>query len=261
MRSLDIAATGMQAMQLNVDVVSQNLANMTTVGYKRQHAEFQDLIYQQLRRVGANSSDSGTIVPTGIQLGTGVKTAAVYRNMSQGNVQSTEGKLDVAIQGDGYLQVQMPNGDTAYTRAGALQLNASGQVVTADGYLLQPNITIPSDAVSVSIGNTGVVEVTINGQTTPQNVGQIELATFLNQPGLEAMGNNLYKETNASGSPVTGNPGTDNFGTLLQGYLENSNVNPVSEITNLIVAQRAYDMNSKVVTASDQMLQALNQAA
>lgn len=261
MRSLDIAATGMHAQQMNVDVTSQNLANMTTTGYKRQRAEFQDLVYQSLRRVGSNSSDTGTIVPTGMQLGTGVKPAAIYRFMEQGNVSQTEAPLDVAIQGKGFLQVQLPSGDTAYTRDGSLQVNDTGQMVTADGYLVLPNITIPANAESVSINSSGEVEVKIQGQVNTQNVGQLQLASFINPPGLDALGNNLFSETTASGSPTVGNPGSDSFGTLLQGFVETSNVNPVTEITNLIVAQRAYDMNSKVIKASDEMLQTLAQAA
>lgn len=261
MRALNIAATGMQAQQLNVDVTSQNLANMTTAGYKRQRAEFQDLVYQNLRRVGANSSDSGTIVPTGIQLGTGVKLAAIARDTSQGNVQQSEAALDIAIQGKGYLQVELPNGETAYTRDGSFKLSPDGQIVTNDGYALQPAITVPTNAVSVSINAAGEVEAMVQGQTAPQNLGQIQLATFINDAGLDAIGNNMFKETAASGDPVVGNPGEENFGSLLQGFLETSNVNPVSEVTNLIVAQRAYEMNSKVISASDQMLQALTQSA
>lgn len=260
MRSLDIAATGMQSQQLYVDVTSQNLANINTTAYKLQRPEFQDLLYQNLRRVGANSSDTGTIVPTGIQVGLGVKTGSIYRNIGQGPMQSTEGSLDLAIQGKGYFQITLPTGETAYTRNGTFQLSQDGEIVTADGYTLEPAITIPQGAKEISVNASGEVLVTLDGQTTAQNLGQIQLVNFLNEPGLEATGNNLYKETEASGTPITGLAGDDGFGTILQGFLESSNVNPVTEITNLIRAQRAYEMNAKVITKSDEMLQALNQA-
>ena len=261
MRSLNIAATGIQAQQTHVDVISHNLANMTTTGYKRQRAEFQDLIYENQRRVGTNSADVGTIVPTGTQFGLGVKTAGVYRNHNQGTVTLTENPLDVAIQGRGFFQVQLPNGDFAYTRSGALQRNDTGEIVNIDGYLLSPAIAIPDDATSISINATGEVEVTIDGQIDPTNLGQLDMATFINPAGLEAVGDNLFKETAASGAPVVGVGGDEGFGSILQGFLEQSNVNPVTEITQLIVAQRAYEMNTKVVTASDEMLQQLNQSA
>ncbi len=261
MRSFDIAATGMQAQQLNVDVTSHNLANQTTTGYKSQRAEFQDLIYEELRRVGTNSSDLGTIVPTGVQLGLGVKTGAIYRNTEQGTVKMTEGALDVAIQGNGYFQVELPDGDIGYTRNGAFKLSPDGEIVTMDGYIVQPAIAVPDDAIDISINASGEVEVTIDGQVDPANLGQLEVVTFINPPGLKAIGDNMFLETAASGDPILGIAGEDGVGTILQGYLENSNVNPVTEITNLIVAQRAYEMNSKVITASDEMLQALNQSA
>jgi flagellar basal-body rod protein FlgG len=261
MRALYIAATGMQAQQTNVDVTSHNLANQTTTGYKAQRPEFHDLIYQDLRRVGANSSDVGTIVPTGVQLGLGVKTSAIYRNTGQGTVKSTEGALDLAIQGDGYFQIQLPDGDIAYTRDGAFKLSPDGEIVTADGYIVEPAIAVPDNAIDISINSSGEVEVLLDGQVNPANLGQLEIATFINPPGLEAIGDNLFLETPASGDPILGIAGEENVGTILQGYLENSNVNPVSEITNLIIAQRAYEMNSKVITAADEMLQALNQSA
>ncbi len=261
MKSLNIAATGMMAQQLNVDVTSNNLANLTTTGYKRQRAEFQDLMYQDMRRSGSNSSDSGTIVPTGIQVGLGVKTGAIYRNHIQGTIQQTSAPLDVAIQGRGFFVIQMPNGDTTYTRDGTFQLDANGVIVTADGYTVQPAITVPNDAKSISINSSGEVQVTIDGQVTPSNLGQLEMATFVNEPGLEALGNNLYQETVSSGAPLQGIAGLEGLGTILQGYTEASNVDPVKEITQLIVAQRAYEMNSKVISASDQMLQALTQSA
>lgn len=261
MRSLNIAATGMQAQQTNVDVISHNLANQTTTGYKAQRAEFQDLIYQDLRRVGTNSSDVGTIVPTGVQIGLGVKTGAIYRNTEQGTVKQTEGPLDVAIQGKGYLQVELPNGDIAYTRNGAFKLSPDGEIVTMDGFIVQPAIAVPENAVDISINASGEVEAVIDGQTDPVNLGQFEIASFINPPGLRAIGDNMFLETPASGAPILGIAGEEGYGTILQGYLENSNVNPVSEITGLIVAQRAYEMNSKVIKASDEMLQALNQSA
>lgn len=261
MRSLDIAATGLTAQQINVDAISHNLANMTTTGYKAERPEFQDLIYQNLRRVGSNSSDTGTIVPTGVQLGLGVKTGAIYRNTEQGTVKSTEGPLDVAIQGKGYFQVELPDGQIAYTRNGAFKLNPNGEIVTMDGYVVQPAITVPEDAVDVSINASGEVEATLSGQVAPVNLGQFELATFINPPGLRSIGDNLTLETEASGDPILGVANEEGLGSILQGYLENSNVNPVSEITSLIVAQRAYEMNTKVITASDEMLQALTQSA
>lgn len=261
MRSLNIAATGVQAQQVHVDVISQNLANMTTTGYKRSRPEFQDLIYENQRRVGTNSADVGTIVPTGTQFGLGVKTAGVYRSHGQGTVTLTENPLDVAIQGRGFLQIELPNGDLAYTRSGAFQLSPDGEIVTIDGYLVSPAIAIPDDATSISINATGEVEVTLDGQVNTTNLGQLDMVTFINPAGLEAMGNNLYKETAASGAPVIGLPGDEGFGTILQGFLEQSNVNPVTEITQLIVAQRAYEMNTKVITASDEMMQSLNQSA
>ena len=260
-RALDIAATGMQAQQLFVDVISQNLANINTTSYKRVRPEFEDLIYQNLQRVGTNAADDGSIVPVGVSIGLGVKTAAIYRTHQQGPMQSTENPLDVAIQGRGYLQVTLPSGETAYTRSGNLQLSDTGEIVTNDGYSLEPAITIPSDAENITINSSGEVEVTITGQTDPSNLGQLQLATFLNEAGLEALGNNLYLETSASGAATTGTPGDAGFGTFLQGFLESSNVNPVSSLTSLIVAQRAYEMNSKVISKQDEMLQNLNQSA
>ncbi|MDJ0980674.1 MAG: flagellar basal-body rod protein FlgG [Kiloniellales bacterium] len=254
MRSLDIAATGMLAQQLNVEVISNNIANMTTTGYKRQRAEFQDLLYQDLRRVGSESSDAGTVVPSGIQLGLGVQPAAVYRIVEQGNLTVTENPFDLAINGRGYFTVELPSGDTGYTRAGSFQVSPDGELVTADGYIVQPGATIPSDAVSVTINANGVVSVRVSGSTTEQQVGQIELANFPNEAGLEALGDNLFLETAASGTATIGNPGATGFGLLKQGALETSNVNVVNEITNLIAAQRAYEMNSKVIQASDEMM-------
>jgi flagellar basal-body rod protein FlgG len=256
MRSLSIAATGMLAQQLNVEVISNNIANMNTTGHKRQRAEFQDLLYQNLKRMGAQSSDSGNIIPSGIQIGVGVKTGSVYRITEQGNLSSTENTYDLAIQGRGYFRVQMPSGEDAYTRAGSFQINQQGQLVTPDGYVVQPGITVPQNAVSVSINSSGQVQAKVAGQVAPQVVGQLDLANFYNEAGLEAQGNNLFLETPASGAPVIGVPGSTGFGTVLQGFVETSNVNAVSEITSLITAQRAYEMNSKVISASDEMMQA-----
>ncbi|MEK6747110.1 MAG: flagellar basal-body rod protein FlgG [Pseudomonadota bacterium] len=260
MRSLDIAATGMQAQQLYVDVTSQNLANINTTAYKLQRPEFQDLLYQNDRRVGTNSADSGTIVPTGIQIGLGVKTGAIYRNTNQGTLQNTSNTLDIAIQGKGFLQITLPSGEVAYTRSGALQLSPDGTIVTADGNQVEPAITIPPTATAVSINQSGEVFATIPNQVAPQNLGQFQTASFINEAGLQAIGGNMYMETVASGAPVTGTPGTNGYGTILQGYLENSNVDAVTELTNLIKAQRVYEMNSKVISKSDEMLQNLNQS-
>ncbi|MEE9140823.1 MAG: flagellar basal-body rod protein FlgG [Alphaproteobacteria bacterium] len=259
MRALSIAATGMLAQQLNVEVISNNIANMNTTAFKRQRAEFQDLLYQDARTAGSTSSDAGTIVPSGIQLGLGVRTAAVYRMSGQGNLISTENTLDLAIQGKGYFQVELPSGETAYSRAGSFQMSPTGEIVTADGYTVLPGITIPNDAAEITVNASGEVLVTLSGQVTPQNVGQIELASFANQVGLQAMGNNLFLETAASGTATTGVPGQVGFGTVLQAFLETSNVDVVIEITNLIRAQRAYEMNSKVIETADQMLQTASQ--
>jgi flagellar basal-body rod protein FlgG len=259
MRALNIAATGMQAQQLNVEVISHNIANMNTTGYKRQRAEFQDMLYQNLERPGGSSSASGDVLPLGIQLGVGVKADAVGRVTAQGNIAATQNPYDLAISGRGYLQVSLPSGQTAYTRAGNLAVNAEGQLVTADGYAIEPAITIPDEATNVSITRDGVVEATLSGQVDPQQLGQLELAAFINPPGLEAIGDNLFLETAASGPANVSQPGTDGMGTLMQGYLETSNVNAVEEISALIVAQRAYEMNAKVITAADEMLQTTTQ--
>lgn len=255
MRSLSTGATGMMAQQLNVEVISNNIANMSTTAFKRQRAEFQDLLYQNMRRPGSTSSDANTIVPTGVQIGIGVRTAGVYRIHEQGNLTTTGNSYDLAISGKGFFQVTLPSGETSYTRNGSFQVDGQGQLVTVDGYQLQPGITVPQGALSVSIDATGIVEARIAGQAQPQQLGQIQLATFINEAGLEATGDNLYLETPASGQPTVGNPNAAGFGVLRQGYVETSNVNPVQEITNLITAQRAYEMNSKVITASDEMLQ------
>ena len=257
MKSLGIAATGMLAQQLNVEVISNNIANLNTSGFKRQRAEFQDLLYQNLRRIGATSSDTGTIVPSGIQIGVGVKTASVYRITEQGNLLSTENSLDLALDGKGYFQITLPSGQIAYSRAGTFQLSPTGDLVTADGFLLEPTINIPQDATDISINATGEVLIQQDGNTSTVNQGQIQLATFPNAAGLEAIGDNLFLQTAASGAPVTGTAGSAGFGSLLQGFLEASNVNPVQEVTTLITAQRAYEMNSKVITTSDEMMRSI----
>ncbi len=259
MRSLTTAATGMFAQQMNVEVISNNIANATTTGYKRRRAEFADLLYQDMRRVGTQSSDSGTIVPAGVQVGVGVKPVAIYRIHEQGNLQITDNPLDVAIKGRGFFQVDLPDGTTAYTRDGSFKLSPDGEIVTQDGYTVQPGITVPLDALDVTINASGQVEATLAGNPTPQLLGQFQLANFVNEAGLDALGDNLLVETAASGSPTTGNPGEIGFGSLQQNFLETSNVNIVSEITDLITAQRTYEINSKVIQASDDMMGTISQ--
>lgn len=259
MRALRIAATGMAAQQLNVEVISNNIANMNTVGYKAQRAEFEDLLYENVQRPGAQSSDTGTVVPTGVQLGSGVKTGSVYRIMTQGAMTQTGNSLDVAINGRGYLQVLLPSGETAYTRAGNLSVNDQGQVVTSEGYQIIPQMTIPQTSTGVTISSSGQVQASLPGQTAPQQVGQMQLVSFYNEAGLEAVGDNLFLQSGSSGAPVSGTPNSTGFGAIQQGYTEASNVDSVTEISALIVAQRAYEMNSKVVTSADQMLQTTSQ--
>ncbi len=254
MLSLDIGATGMLAQQLHVNVISNNIANMSTTGYKRQRPEFQDLIYQNQKRPGSTSSDIGTIVPSGIQIGLGVKPGSIYRIMEQGSFEVTTNELDLAIGGKGFFQIQLPSGETAYTRAGNFALNNEGDIVTSQGYLLEPNINIPEDAQDTVINNSGEVLVKLPGQVAYANQGQIQLAIFANEGGLEAIGDNLFMETEASSTPTTGNPNENEFGKLEQGIIENSNVDVVEEITRLITAQRAYEMNSKVIQTSDEMM-------
>jgi len=259
MRSLNIAATGMLAQQTNVEVISNNIANMNTTAYSRRRAEFNDLLYQNNKRVGATASDTGAIVPSGVQIGLGVKTAAVYRITEQGSMNPTENPLDLAIEGKGYFQIELPTGETAYTRAGTFTRNADGDMVTQNGYRVLPGINIPANAAEIAVNKSGQVLVKTDGQVTPQVVGQIQLATFANEAGLEAKGDNLFLETPASGAANVGNPATIGYGSLLQGFTETSNVNVVAEITNLISAQRAYEMNSKVIQASDEMMSTINQ--
>lgn len=254
MRALRTATTGMSAQQLNVDTISHNIANMNTVGFKKQRAEFQDLLYQNVERMGAQSSEAGTVVPTGIQVGGGVKTGSVYRILTQGSATRTDNPYDIMVDGRGYFQVLMPSGETAYTRAGNFAVNDQGQLVTDDGYLVQPQITFPQDTKEVTISKTGQVSVTQDGVTAPTVIGQLQVASFFNEAGLEAIGDNLYLQSGASGAPNIGTPGDIGYGTLMQGYTEASNVDAVSEITSLIVAQRAYEMNSKIIKTADEML-------
>jgi flagellar basal-body rod protein FlgG len=259
MRSLSTGATGMLAQQINVEVLSNNIANMTTTGFKAERTQFQDLLYQNIRRPGTQSSDAGTIVPTGLQVGAGVKPVATYRLHSQGSIVITGNELDLAVNGNGYFQIEMPDGTTGYTRDGSLQLNAEGQIVTAHGYTVLPGITVPDGTLGITVDATGQVHVKIAAQTEEQTVGQLELAQFPNNPGLEAVGNNLYMETAASGAPIVGTPTVDGLGSIEQGSVEQSNVNVVSEITSLITAQRAYEMNSRVIKTSDEMMSVLSQ--
>jgi flagellar basal-body rod protein FlgG len=254
MRALHTAATGMMAQELNVQVISNNIANMRTTGYKRQRAEFQDLLYEHINRVGTQTSENGNILPIGIELGSGVKTAGTPRVMTQGNLLPTGKTYDVAIRGEGLFRILMPDGTTSYSRDGSFELDAQGRLVTAQGYVVQPGITIPQNATSIAINSQGQVSVTQPGSTTPNVVGQIELTRFVNKAGLQAIGDNLFVETPASGAPQNGTPDSEGMGQLLQGNLEQANVEAVTEISDLIAAQRAYEMNAKVITAADQML-------
>lgn len=253
MRALSTAATGMMAQQTNVEVISNNIANMNTTGFKRARAEFQDLLYQSARRAGSLSSDGGTIVPAGVDVGLGVKTAAIARISSQGSLVNTENRLDLALDGRGYFVVELPDGELAYTRAGSFQLSPEGMIVTVDGYEVQPGIAIPQNTVDIQINQNGEVMVYIENEMEPQIVGQFNIATFVNEAGLAAMGDNLFRETPASGPAEEGVPGEMGFGVIRQGWIEASNVNVVQEITSLISAQRAYEMNSKALETADQM--------
>lgn len=256
-RSLWISKTGMEAQQTQLDTIAHNLANASTNGYKRSHAVFEDLIYQNLRQVGANSTEQ-TQLPTGLQLGLGTRAVATARNFSQGNLQQTTNSLDVAIKGQGFFQVELPDGTTGYTRDGSFQVDAQGQLVTSNGYVV-PGVQIPATAQSITIGNDGTVTVTLPQQTQPQPAGNLVLASFVNPAGLEPRGQNLYTETAASGTANAGAPGTNGLGTLQQGFVETSNVNVVEELVAMIQTQRAYEMNSKAIQTSDQMLQRLSQ--
>ncbi|MGQ0609664.1 MAG: flagellar basal-body rod protein FlgG [Paracoccaceae bacterium] len=259
MKALQIAATGMAAQQMKVDVVSNNLANMSTTGYNARRADFADLHYQQLAQPGTVSASNGSMLPTGIQIGLGVRPTAVSIVLAQGALALTGGDLDVAIEGAGYLEVTLPSGGSAYTRDGALKRSADGLIVTADGYAVAPGITIPSDARSLSINADGEVYVYFTDEAEPQLLGQLNLVGFTNEKGLEATGSNLFLESAASGPPLIGAPGLDGLGTLRQGYLEESSVDSVREVTELIKAQRGYELNAKVITAADQMLAAATQ--
>lgn len=257
-RSLWIAKTGMEAQQTQLDTISHNLANVGTNGFKRGHVVFEDLIYQNLRQAGAASSDQTTL-PTGLQVGLGVRPVATSRIFTQGNLQQTTNNLDLAIKGQGFFQVQQPDGTTAYTRDGSFQVDANGQLVTNNGYLVQPGITIPANAQTVTIAADGTVSVAVAGQSAPQEVGQLAIASFVNPAGLDPKGQNLWAETAASGAPQAGVPGSNGLGTLQQGYVETSNVNVVEELVSMIQTQRAYELNSKAIQTSDQMLQRLGQ--
>ena len=253
MRALAIAATGMNAQEQNLEVIANNIANINTTGFKRSRAEFTDLIYQSERLMGVASRGHDATIPEGAQVGLGVRTAAIRTVHIQGTLTNTGNSLDFALNGRGWFQVTTPDGNTVYTRDGALNTNASGQLVTTDGYNVTPAILIPPTSTSVVVSQTGVVTATIPGQAAPQQLGQLTIANFVNDAGLQPLGSNLYQQTAASGPPSVGVPGDTSFGTIQQGYLESSNVDPVSEITNLIAAQRAYEMNSKVIQAADQM--------
>ncbi|MEW6321190.1 MAG: flagellar basal-body rod protein FlgG [Acidobacteriota bacterium] len=256
-RALYTAASGMNAQQANIDTTANNLANVNTTGFKKSRTEFEDLVYQQIKSAGAPVSPAGD-APVGLEVGLGTRAVATARDFRSGNLRASSSPLDIAIQGRGFLQVSLPNGETAYTRAGALHLSAEGALVTADGYPLQPGITIPENAITVTISKEGIVSVTLSGQTAPQQAGTIELASFQNPAGLVALGGNLFATSASSGEPTTGVPGTDGLGTIAQGFLEESNVSVVEEMVNMILAQRAYEANSKVVKASDEMLAQVN---
>ncbi|MGC8466781.1 MAG: flagellar basal-body rod protein FlgG [Acidithiobacillus sp.] len=253
MRSLYVAATGLEGEQTKMDVIANNLANVNTTGFKQSRAVFQDLLYQNLRQPGAQSSQT-TQYPSGLQLGTGVRVVATERLMTQGNLTSTGNALDLGINGQGFFQIMQPDGTIAYTRDGTFQLNNQGQLVTSNGYLLQPPVTIPPNAQSITIGADGTVSVVLPGQSQPQQVGSIQLANFINPTGLQSIGDNLYLQTGSSGAPQTGQPTLNGLGSVQQGYLESSNVNVVSELVDMIATQRAYEINSKAVSTSDSML-------
>ena len=257
-RALWVAKTGLDAQQTRMAVISNNLANVNTTGYKKSRPLFQDLVYQNVRQVGSQTTQN-TQLPTGLQLGTGVRTVATEKLHTQGNILQTENSLDVAINGRGFIQILMPNGDINYTRDGSFKLDSTGQIVTAGGLTLEPNITIPQDAISISIGRDGTVNVVQPGTTAATNVGQIQLADFVNPTGLEPVGENLFRESVASGPPIIGIPGENELGSLQQGALETSNVNVVEELVNMIETQRAYEMNSKAISTTDEMLSFVTQ--
>ncbi|MCL2103217.1 MAG: flagellar basal-body rod protein FlgG [Syntrophorhabdaceae bacterium] len=257
MTSLYTAATGMEAQKLNIDVIANNLANVNTAGFRRSRADFQDLMYQTIKEAGTVGAD-GTMMPTGIQVGLGVKPVAIQKIFLQGDFSNTGNPLDIVIEGDGFFQIMKPDGEIAYTRGGAFKLDANGQVVVSDGYLIEPGITIPADATSITISPDGQVSVTQSGSSASTAVGQIMLSRFVNPAGLKAIGKTMFVETDASGPPLTGAPGIDGIGTIGQGFLEMSNVNVVEEMVNMIISQRAYEINSKAITASDEMLRTVS---
>lgn len=254
MRSLWTSTTGMSAQNLNMDVIANNLANVSTTGFKKSRADFQDLLYQIMKVPGSPTS-ADTRSPTGIQVGLGVKPAAVTKVFTEGDIVQTENPLDVAIEGSGFFQVEMPDGNTAFTRAGNLKLDGDGRITTSDGFPIQPEIVIPEDAREVTISQTGLVSALVGDDTTSTELGNIDLADFVNEAGLIAIGRNLFRETDASGAAALGTPGSDGYGTLLQGYVENSNVNLVEEMAHMITTQRAFEINSNVVSTSDEMMQ------
>lgn len=253
MRALFSGASGMHAQTLNMDVISNNLANINTAGFKKSRAEFQDMIYQTMREPGARSTIS-TEIPTGIQVGLGVKPVAVNKIYTQGNFKNTGSALDLVIEGDGFFQVTMPDGTIAYTRDGGFSKDSTGRIVTNDGYPLEPAITIPADAISITVGNDGTVSIVRPGETEATEVGTLQLAKFINPSGLKALGKNLFLNTTSSGDPIQGTPGLEGLGTIAQGYIEMSNVDLVEELVGMIIAQRAYETNSKAIRAADQML-------
>jgi flagellar basal-body rod protein FlgG len=259
MKALYIASSGMAAQERNVEVISNNIANMRTTGYKRARAEFQDLLYQSFRQAGSTTSESGTMAPVAIEVGSGVRTAATPRIMSQGTVEPTDKELDIAIRGEGFFMVQMPDGRTGYTRDGTFERSSDGQLVTVDGYPVLPGVTIPGNASQVQISDDGVVEAFLDNDASPTQVGQLQLARFVNKAGLASAGNNLFVETASSGPAQIGTPNEQGVGSLLQGYLEASNVNSVTEIADLIAAQRAYEMNARVISGADEMMQSSTQ--
>src|SRR5262252_9212980 len=257
MRALNSAATGMLAQEQNIEVIANNIANMRTTGYKRQRAEFEDLLYEHVRRIGTQTSTQGNILPVGVDLGSGVRLVGTPRIMTQGTLTQTGGDLDVAIRGEGFFKIQLPDGSFAYTRDGSFQMDAQGRIVTAQGNLVQPGITIPNNSTSLTINPQGQVSVILSGNTNPTVLGQLTLTRFINKAGLLPIGDNLFQETPASGTPQDGQAQVDGMGDIQQGNLEQSNVVPVKEIADLIASQRAYEMNSKVISATDQMLQSV----
>ena len=257
LRALFTGATGMQAQQLNVDVIANNLANVSTIGFKKSRADFQELLYETIIPAGAPSAQ-GNEIPTGLQIGAGVRPASTSRIFTEGEFKRTDNELDVAIEGDGFFQVTLPTGETAYTRSGAFKVNSTGAVVTSEGFLISPNVTIPTTALNITISTDGTVSVINAGTTAPAQVGQLQLVKFQNPAGLSSQGRNLLLETTASGTPITGTPGLQGFGTLAQGFIENSNVQVVDELVGLIESQRAYEINSRTVQTADEMLRTVS---